>query len=65
MPDLSNMLVNLVHDLHEDGQMHVPIAVGFCKEDLRPWEFDELREIAHHLYSEEPLLICSAKVQRN
>lgn len=65
MPCLFNMLVNFALDLHEDGQMNIPIAVGFRNEDLRPWEFDELREIAHDLYPDEPLRTCLIKVQRS
>ena len=65
MPCLFNMLVNFAHGLHEDGQMNISIAVGFRNEDLRPWEFDELREIAHDLYPDERLLTCSTKVQRS
>lgn len=65
MPCLFNMLVNFAHDLHEDGQMNISIAVGFRNEDLRPWELDELRKIAHDLYPDEPLLTCSAKAQRS
>lgn len=64
MPYLFSMLANFVSDLHEDGQMHIPIAVGLGDKDMRPWEFDELQEIARSLYPAAPSLTSTHIVRR-
>lgn len=58
MPYLRNMLTNFARELHKDGQMHLPLAVGLGRGDMRPWEFDELAQIFEEMFPDAPPLKC-------
>lgn len=56
MDYLQRFLIALIEAIVADGRIHDPIDVGILDGQVRPWNFDEMKDLAAERYPDLPSL---------